>query len=662
MKINIKEINIDYEIIDWSDLLLKIDQNRSEDLNLIDKKYIVFGRKNKNDTSMTLMLLKKNEINRNHQRLSCCEIADISSQILKEEIKNNTDVTNDGESNINLENREQETTAIEKIAQSYHFTKSIVERSNAIRDKKINCLNVGLIIKVVLVISIVGIPIILYLNWAIERLKNQKDSLKDKIFKLEIYHTTINNKINLLKSEINQLKKESEEKKQIAELENKKIEEENKRIDESVVKITKNLNLNEKIFRTNVKEKGLENTEEFYLHQLKEQIEGMDQKVDVIFWNNIDKLIDEKNSLTDRVNLYKSILILSSKKSIISFAEALKNEKNIVETKEKLREVLLKTSKEFEKRILNQNIKKRTSEFFTGSYDNYGFLIDDNQDVHIVREMFAKGGEKNIHVVTSLNSSEEYIAGISHDEYSIEREQAFLEYYKDKPGIPPAYKVIVKYKDGTKSKCVYLQKRFLGDGRILFDLKPIYQLKAFIGAIQGLCILHKDKIAHCDFKIANFLIDYKLNGYITDFGACTPVGAIQEIYTSNYAAPKVIADMEKGKDHKITGLYEDSYSVGITLLQFIDITLLEEGQTPINELSDNELKLLLQNTRKKIEIDNSLSVEDKKIKLEELKLVKKLLVKPINILFLKIKKGMTCEEALKELLVLYSKYEHLIQN
>lgn len=200
----------------------------------------------------------------------------------------------------------------------------------------------------------------------------------------------------------------------------------------------------------------------------------------------------------------------------------------------------------------------------------------------------------------------------------------------------------------------------MGDGKILFFLPPIYQLKALIGAIEGLCTLHKDKIAHCDFKIGNFLIDHELNGYITDFGACTQVGEIQKMYTKDYSSSKVIKDMQKGRDHKITGFYEDSYSVGITLLKYIDITLFGDDKKPINELSQTELNSLYQKTQKKIKNDSSLSVENKAIKLEELRIAKKLLVNPINILFLKIKKGMTCEKALKELSLLYSKYKHLL--
>lgn len=242
----------------------------------------------------------------------------------------------------------------------------------------------------------------------------------------EVFNNILNSNLNLNQSE------NIKNNKNIENNGKKKIEEEeNMRIEECIVKIIKNLNLNEKLFRTNVKEKGLENTEEFYLHQLRMQIEILDKKVDGVFWNTIDKLIDEKNSLADRANLYKSVSILSSKKSITPFAEALKNEKDLDKTKIILKEVLIRAGKEFEKRILNKNIESLTPEFFTGTNNTFGFLIDANNEVHIVREMFAKGGEKTIHTVTSLHSSDEYIAGIALDERSIQKEQSFLERYKN---------------------------------------------------------------------------------------------------------------------------------------------------------------------------------------------------------------------------------------
>lgn len=661
MKINLNNRDVDCDPTRWPQLLSEVDQTRLKEANSKEKKYLVLGKISDNDTTIALMLKKKNEINKNYQRLSCFEIMDISSQILGENAKNN-----------------------QKNLLTLESTKNIIERSIEFKDKKIKRLNIELIIKIILIISIVGIPIIFYFNRAVRKLKDHKNLLQNKLSEMNIFHSPLNENIKIAKPETIQIKKESEknqltgtEQKQIGE-EIVEVIEENYSQDEVKASSLENkdsrnsetLNLNEKSNCLKVQEKKvLENADKSQLLQLKNQIEKVDKNVNGDFWCQLDKLIDDNISMEDKISFYQSVLFLSSIKSISPFARALKNEINIDEVKGKLRDALIKASELLKKRLFDSQRVGIDPEFFSGNVKNYGILFDKNNEIHIIRKLIINKLEKSIHAVTSLNSSELYIAGISKERDTITRmknEKILLKKFKNQPGIPPPYEVFVKYVTGSQHKGISLQKLFVGYATKILKLAPIYQLKIFIGALQGICSLHKHKTVVCNFNITSIIYDDNCNGYLGDFEACTEWGEIQEMHITDYAAPKVLYDYKNNIDHRITDLYEDSYSVGITLLHLIDISLFGKDKKPINLLTNEELNSLFKSTREKIKNDQSLIFEEKEIKLEELELVKKLLEKPKSKLSLNIKKratrvlkGMTCEMALKELSDLYSKYKYL---
>lgn len=237
----------------------------------------------------------------------------------------------------------------------------------------------------------------------------------------------------------------------------------------------------------------------------------------------------------------------------------------------KLQKTIIKASRIVKER-LEKNITEVHYEKKSTSRDDYGFIIDENNQIYPRGNVLGRGAEKKVPASISVQTLEEYVQPSikkAIEPYkTVKKEQGILTELQGHKGIPPCYKLIV-YRHTTRGKlyekAVFLQKRLAGDGETMRNKPLDYQIHAIRGCLEGLASMHSKNFVHSDVKFGNMILSNEGEGYITDFGFTVKTGEKRLNVTEAYCAPETI---NKAKYFKRECLpKEDSFPAGICILQ-----------------------------------------------------------------------------------------------
>lgn len=237
----------------------------------------------------------------------------------------------------------------------------------------------------------------------------------------------------------------------------------------------------------------------------------------------------------------------------------------------KLQKTIIKASyivkERIEKKITDNHYEKKSK-----LKDDYGFIIDANNQIYPRGVVLGKGVDKKVPESFSVQTLEEYVQPTvkkALEPYkTVKNEQDILTQLQGHKGIPPCYKLIVyRHSSQGKSyeKAVFLQKRLAGDGETMRNKPLDYQIHAIRGSLDGLASMHDKNLVHSDVKFANMILSKEGDGYITDFGFTVKTGEKRLSATDAYCAPETI---NKAKYFsKVCLPKEDSFPAGICILQ-----------------------------------------------------------------------------------------------
>lgn len=291
----------------------------------------------------------------------------------------------------------------------------------------------------------------------------------------------------------------------------------------------------------------------------------------------------------------------------------------------KLRKTLIKGSKIVKDR-LTKNISEPQSVKKTSVQEDYPFVIDSKNIIHIEGASVGTGGSKRIFTSLSLQEGEENVIGKIKNPYEdfllkeVKNEQTILELGQGKKGIAPSYKLtIFKKKRSGSSQVKFLQKKMSGDGSLLFSATSKAQINFMRDIFEGITFLHDHDYVHSDIKFGNFLMDKDGHGYLTDFGVTVKEGDYIIGYTPAYKSP----------EQNYTGSKEmDLYAAGLCLLrmsnpeQFVQLEF--KNQAPVelrgeknflNKLSNLELENLMKGCQGEILKNNNEEEKENKLKM-----------------------------------------------
>lgn len=301
-------------------------------------------------------------------------------------------------------------------------------------------------------------------------------------------------------------------------------------------------------------------------------------------------------------DLIKSVLNISKFVGEANVLEALKSPEFEAG---KMQNTIIKISQTLQERVGNAFIYSKKGK------EHYGFVISSENHILIKSKLLAHGGAKKIFSTTSLNpdKQQEFVVGTVNDYKwyrqegnqpeiadghegqltELEHEEQIKNEIGNSSGILPKSKVteknIPKAHPKTKhksndntgvtylksaSKSILIEEKMVGDGELLVDKPGMTQLKAMLGAAEGLKAMHEKGLVHSDNKLGNILIDKHGNGKLTDFGFSGHKGQPIRGSSPIYSAPEYDTQTELDPS-------QDSYSLGVELLQLSNPELFAFG-------------------------------------------------------------------------------------
>lgn len=250
----------------------------------------------------------------------------------------------------------------------------------------------------------------------------------------------------------------------------------------------------------------------------------------------------------------------------------------------KLRKTLIKGSQIVKDRLIKnisdpQYVKKNSSQ------DEYSFVVDSKNIMHVKGAIEGKGASKKISTSLSLQEGEENVIGKIRNfskldlEKELKNEQTILELGHSKKGIAPSYKLTIMLTNNSpivsSHQALYLQKKMSGSGLQLFSASSKEQINFMGDILEGLTLLHEHDYVHSDVKFENFLRDKDGHGYLTDFGTTVKEGDQLIGLTPMYSPPEHTNESSKAMD---------LFAAGLCLLnlsnpeQFIGELIIKDGK------------------------------------------------------------------------------------
>lgn len=305
----------------------------------------------------------------------------------------------------------------------------------------------------------------------------------------------------------------------------------------------------------------------------------------------------------------------------------------------KMQTTLIMACKEVEDRVS----KKNTNIFHSKkTRKSYGFIIDENNKIHIRVKKIAYGSSKIFNASLCVQDYDDnYVQGSTkkdvEDENEIINESKWFELFKGVGVMSPFIfngKTTRKLNSNSKYsrvREVLLQKKMEGDGYQLIG-QPVQVLKqAVIDLLTGLNRIHTKGYVHNDIKNYNILVDKHGKVYLTDFGFVENIGTHIKCGSLGYLPPELFPTKNSMEVDWKRFPSQDCWGLGVALFELIcpnefnkksPSFNVQASQDTIGQLSKYKLNRYLERAKKNIEKDNLLLNEDKKMKLQMFEVIR----------------------------------------